>query len=315
MLLGGLWHGASWTFVVWGALHGGGLAVTRFFQRVVADRPGRATPLLGGCALIAIAGVGVHWLWLTDSGVWPQLVAAWLYLVPLWAVVTAWLSHEAVAPQPPPRRAEPLIADDGLPWWALFRRSPEPLPRVPDGSLEAEILRVLMVALGIACGTMLLPSPRPLDWLVPELPSWSWLPLVGVLWALGLAADAVERGWERLWREFASYVLRAVAAILVFHYICLAWIFFRASSFDNALAVLRQLATLELDRANLVPLVTLALAVGFAGHLFADGSFRWLQERFKELPAIVQGVALVYVVLVLRELGHARLVPFIYFQF
>ena len=22
MLLGGLWHGANWTFVVWGALHG-----------------------------------------------------------------------------------------------------------------------------------------------------------------------------------------------------------------------------------------------------------------------------------------------------
>jgi D-alanyl-lipoteichoic acid acyltransferase DltB (MBOAT superfamily) len=25
MLLGGLWHGAAWTFVLWGALHGGGL--------------------------------------------------------------------------------------------------------------------------------------------------------------------------------------------------------------------------------------------------------------------------------------------------
>ena len=27
MLLGGLWHGASWTFVVWGGIHGTGLAV------------------------------------------------------------------------------------------------------------------------------------------------------------------------------------------------------------------------------------------------------------------------------------------------
>src|SRR2546423_12307723 len=26
MLLGGLWHGASWTFVAWGGLHGGALA-------------------------------------------------------------------------------------------------------------------------------------------------------------------------------------------------------------------------------------------------------------------------------------------------
>lgn len=29
MLLGGLWHGASWTFVAWGALHGGYLGVER----------------------------------------------------------------------------------------------------------------------------------------------------------------------------------------------------------------------------------------------------------------------------------------------
>jgi alginate O-acetyltransferase complex protein AlgI len=33
MVLGGLWHGASWNFVLWGALHGGALAVTRMWQR------------------------------------------------------------------------------------------------------------------------------------------------------------------------------------------------------------------------------------------------------------------------------------------
>jgi alginate O-acetyltransferase complex protein AlgI len=33
MLLGGLWHGASWNFVIWGALHGAGLAGTRMWQR------------------------------------------------------------------------------------------------------------------------------------------------------------------------------------------------------------------------------------------------------------------------------------------
>ncbi len=31
MLLGGLWHGASWNFVLWGGLHGGALCVTRAF--------------------------------------------------------------------------------------------------------------------------------------------------------------------------------------------------------------------------------------------------------------------------------------------
>lgn len=32
MLLGGLWHGASWTFVVWGGLHGAYLAVERWLN-------------------------------------------------------------------------------------------------------------------------------------------------------------------------------------------------------------------------------------------------------------------------------------------
>ncbi|MBW2733629.1 MAG: MBOAT family protein [Deltaproteobacteria bacterium] len=33
MLLGGLWHGAAWTFVVWGAMHGVMLGLTRAAQR------------------------------------------------------------------------------------------------------------------------------------------------------------------------------------------------------------------------------------------------------------------------------------------
>jgi D-alanyl-lipoteichoic acid acyltransferase DltB (MBOAT superfamily) len=33
MLLGGLWHGAKWTFVIWGGLHGGVLALERIWDR------------------------------------------------------------------------------------------------------------------------------------------------------------------------------------------------------------------------------------------------------------------------------------------
>jgi alginate O-acetyltransferase complex protein AlgI len=37
MLLGGLWHGAGWTFVVWGGIHGVALSVERWWR----ERPGR----------------------------------------------------------------------------------------------------------------------------------------------------------------------------------------------------------------------------------------------------------------------------------
>ena len=34
MLLGGLWHGAAWRFVVWGGLHGAYLMIERWLQSV-----------------------------------------------------------------------------------------------------------------------------------------------------------------------------------------------------------------------------------------------------------------------------------------
>ncbi len=39
MLLGGLWHGASWTFVIWGGLHGFYLVAERLIRRWVPDVP------------------------------------------------------------------------------------------------------------------------------------------------------------------------------------------------------------------------------------------------------------------------------------
>ncbi len=37
MVLGGLWHGAAWTFVFWGAIHGGALAVSKFYSQIKHD--------------------------------------------------------------------------------------------------------------------------------------------------------------------------------------------------------------------------------------------------------------------------------------
>ena len=37
MLLGGLWHGAAWTFVVWGALHGAYLCINHAWNNYGPD--------------------------------------------------------------------------------------------------------------------------------------------------------------------------------------------------------------------------------------------------------------------------------------
>ncbi|MGE3623043.1 MAG: MBOAT family protein [Bdellovibrionales bacterium] len=46
-LLGGLWHGAGWTFIIWGGLHGLGLAVAVVWRRLFRPMPGLVSwPLL-----------------------------------------------------------------------------------------------------------------------------------------------------------------------------------------------------------------------------------------------------------------------------
>ena len=40
MLLGGLWHGASWTFVIWGGLHGAFLVINHLWRRTGLQLPG-----------------------------------------------------------------------------------------------------------------------------------------------------------------------------------------------------------------------------------------------------------------------------------
>ncbi|HYG00798.1 MAG TPA: MBOAT family protein [Chryseosolibacter sp.] len=40
MTLGGLWHGASWRFILWGVLHGAGLAVHKMFRTLFPEQHG-----------------------------------------------------------------------------------------------------------------------------------------------------------------------------------------------------------------------------------------------------------------------------------
>lgn len=56
MLLGGLWHGANWTFVIWGALHGGVLALNHAWRK-----RGLVLPTLA-CWALTFLTVVVGWV-------------------------------------------------------------------------------------------------------------------------------------------------------------------------------------------------------------------------------------------------------------
>lgn len=70
LLLGGLWHGAGWTFIVWGALHGAGLATGVAWRRYLTPLPWPlAWPLL-------IVFLIVTWIFFRA----PTLAVAWTLL-------------------------------------------------------------------------------------------------------------------------------------------------------------------------------------------------------------------------------------------
>lgn len=68
MLLGGLWHGAAWTFVAWGALHGGYLIFERLVRpalaQLISAQPIWLVPLTRACGwLVTLLLVMLAWVW------------------------------------------------------------------------------------------------------------------------------------------------------------------------------------------------------------------------------------------------------------
>ncbi len=63
MVLGGLWHGAGWTFIIWGALHGFGQAVAVLWRRT-----GVTMPMAAGW-LLTMLFVTVAWVFFRATSV------------------------------------------------------------------------------------------------------------------------------------------------------------------------------------------------------------------------------------------------------
>ena len=60
MLLGGLWHGASWNFIVWGGLHGAALAVHKYFRSVLGTS--EKLPQFGGSGVFFAVVITFHFV-------------------------------------------------------------------------------------------------------------------------------------------------------------------------------------------------------------------------------------------------------------
>lgn len=96
MLLGGLWHGAAWTFVIWGALHGGYLVIERALRPLLQRLRFPGAHVLGW--LVTLLLVMLAWVFFRAQ----SLDQALHLLEILWLGTFAW-----------PAPAAQLV------WWAF----------------------------------------------------------------------------------------------------------------------------------------------------------------------------------------------------
>lgn len=132
MLVAGLWHGASWMFVIWGALHGFGLCVHKFFSRQL--RITIPSTLWGNTLSWLITYVYVCFAWsffrsqsLTQLGTMYEKIIAdfsWAYLSPfvyarpLWTVCLIGAMLTYLIPERTYTRLQLRFIT--LPWLAKF---------------------------------------------------------------------------------------------------------------------------------------------------------------------------------------------------
>lgn len=132
MLVAGLWHGASWMFVIWGALHGFGLCVHKFFSRQL--RITIPSTLWGNTLSWLITYVYVCFAWsffrsqsLTQLGTMYEKIASdfsWAYLSPfvyarpLWTVCLLGAMLTYLIPERTYTRLQLRFIT--LPWLAKF---------------------------------------------------------------------------------------------------------------------------------------------------------------------------------------------------
>jgi len=95
MLLGGLWHGAAWTFVVWGGLHGAYLVAERLLRKWCGHfTVWQRWPVRIGLALLTYALVNVTWVFFRarDFATAKRVLAAMLGVATTGApVLSTWL--------------------------------------------------------------------------------------------------------------------------------------------------------------------------------------------------------------------------------
>lgn len=129
-----------------------------------------------------------------------------------------------------------------------------------------------------------------------------------------------ERVIKERWAQRGSlgwppWLVRSLQWLLTFNLICFAWVFFRATSIENAFDVLGQLVSFSGAATLITPLLIFTIVAMLASQFVPPELPRRAEVAFARLAPVLQiGLLAVGLVLV-STLGPEGIAPFIYFQF
>lgn len=117
-----------------------------------------------------------------------------------------------------------------------------------------------------------------------------------------------------------NWLLTTVSALLTFHLVCLAWIFFRQASFDDAFSMIAQIATkfepqIALQWLTGYKVVACLMGVGFIMHFMPQSWSDWTKRLVIRMPLLVQAILIVVAIYIVIQVKSSDVQPFIYFQF
>ena len=143
--------------------------------------------------------------------------------------------------------------------------------------------------------------------------AWKFLAW-GALHGGGLAVERMLEPW--IGRRALSPAAKIIATLIVFHFVCLAWIFFRAEDFAVASLYIGGLASgwgEGVQQAG--PFVVALIATGLSGQFTPDALFDRVALAFARVPSWGLGAMAGIVVAMINALGPEGVAPFIYFRF
>lgn len=143
---------------------------------------------------------------------------------------------------------------------------------------------------------------------------WNFL-IWGLLHGCALAVLRVWQGWAKNTWLYRSSVWMMIGWIATFHYVCFAWIFFRANTFDEAVLVLKKIQECTLELGSINDTIYQTLGAAFALHFVPRKAFEKTIDLFAKMPSFVQALLLFAFAMLLKQAVISDVVPFIYFQF